>query len=128
MAPPALGSEVNVIRTGVITRYNDNTANVKFNPGRGRPHKVPFTHFVNPPEEVECVELVPVEENAPFETSVPIVDQKALPSPRRRTSIISWATVITLGGAIGVGLFHGLGSKAFELAYHKLAPLLNLPI
>ncbi len=48
MSPPKIGSEVTVARRGKITRYNnDNTANVKFDDGPGRPHKLSFDD-INP--------------------------------------------------------------------------------
>ncbi len=42
---------------------------------------------------------------------------------RRSRRILSWATVITLTGALAAGIFHALGAKLFERAWTYL----NLP-
>ena len=48
MSPPTIGSEIEVRRSGKITRYNnDNTMNVKLNQGPGRPHKVRFADVLH---------------------------------------------------------------------------------
>lgn len=110
MAPPEIGSEVPILRNGVITRYNDdNTVNVKFDSGPGRPHKVAFKH-VNPPA------LPPVH---PFEALHPLPALDPLPPSEEKKGKggLFWTAVLTVIGGIAVGVSHALGHRILDAVW-----------
>ena len=139
MAPPDVGSTVPFIRLGKITRHNDDdTVNVKFDSGRGRPYKVPLTNipetcndsFVYPPS---C----PQQGKFNFEALKPLPPLPPLPSSRdrdciapppeasRNRSLLSWTTLLTVAGTIALGISHGVGSKLVYEIWPIIRPLLG---
>ncbi len=41
--------------------------------------------------------------------------------PRKKTSsrILSWATLVAAGGALAIGILHGMGASLFEALWHR---------
>jgi hypothetical protein len=117
MAPPDVGSEVHVRLPGRITRYNnDNTVNIKLDSRPGRPRKVPFEHVLTPPV-AEPVSRLP----SPSEG-----DTCSEPAQKASASrLLSWATFVSVAGAIVLGIFHGIGTKILEVFWPYLRPLLR---
>jgi hypothetical protein len=118
MAPPDVGSEVHVRLPGRITRYNnDNTVNVKLDSKPGRPRKVPFEHVLTTPVAAE-----------PAATPPPAVGGDTCSEPAEKVSafrLLSWATLLSVVGAIALGIFHGIGTKVLEVLWPYLRSLLR---
>jgi hypothetical protein len=123
MSPPTIGSEVEVRRTGKVTRYNnDNTLNVKLKEGRGRPHKVHFADVLHP-------HATPAQE-APSGTSAltPLAPLPALPpleiqeaKPKRGGHLLGIGTIVTVLGMVGAGIFHGMGVQLWNALWGALS-------
>lgn len=123
MSPPAIGSEIEVRRSGKITRYNnDNTVNVKLNQGPGRPHKVRFTDVLHPAP-------VPTQE-LPSAALPALVPLPALPPlephegrPKKRGRLLSIGTIVAVIGMVGAGIFHGMGVQLWNAIWSALTGL-----
>lgn len=125
MSPPTIGSEIDVRRTGRITRYNnDNTLNVKLKEGRGRPHRISFADVLHP-------NPVPAQETPNCSASLPaLVPRPALPPlesheerPRKSGRLLSIGTIIAVIGMVGAGIFHGMGVQLWNAIWSALTGL-----
>lgn len=118
MAPPEVGSEVPVRLSGRITRYNnDNTVNIKLDGRRGRPRKVPFEHVLTAPTTTEPAAALP-----------PARGGDACSEPAQKASasrLLSWASFLTVGGAVALGVFHGIGTKIVDVVWPYVRALLR---
>ena len=120
MSPPTIGSEIEVRRSGKITRYNnDNTLNVKLKSGRGRPHKVPFGDVIHPVTvaSVPANDICPVSPLPALEPIPALPPMNSTPPERRRsrTGLII-GSVLTIGGMIIAGVFHEIGQNLWKVA------------
>ena len=138
MAPPDVGSTVPFIRLGKITRHNDDdTVNVKFDSGRGRPYKVPLTNipetrnesFVYPPcrpqGQFNFGALKPSPPSLPESSTRDVTCIAPPPETSRKRSLLSWTTFLTVTGAIALGISHGVGSKLVDEIWPIIRPLLG---
>lgn len=113
MAPPVIGSEVPVVRNGVIKGYNrDNTANVKFGKKPGRPHKVPFEHILNdsPPATPPPLPFVALKPLPPLEPLPP-------PEEKKGKGGLFWTVTVASLGGIGLGVSHALGHRMLDMVW-----------
>jgi hypothetical protein len=118
MAPPDVGTEYSFRVNGRVTSHNeDGTFNVKFDSKPGRPHKKSLNDVV-PPSLPLMEALLPA-----MNGDEKVASERASRPSRRRW--IGWAFCgATVGGGIAAGIFHGLGTKLFELLWSRVAPLL----
>jgi hypothetical protein len=66
-----------------------------------------------PPKTI--VELVACKEEEPART--PVIDDLNIRKPRSTANILGWGSLLTVGGAIGVGIFHGIGNKILDAVW-----------
>lgn len=112
-APPIIGSEVPVMRNGVIKGYNkDNTANVKFGNKPGRPHKVPFEHILNDsqPATPPPLPFVALKTLPPMEPLLRLEEKKGKGG-------LFWTLALAALGGIGLGVSHALGHRILEMVW-----------
>jgi hypothetical protein len=124
MAPPDVGSDVAVRRSGKVTRYNDdNTVNVKFDSGRGRPHKIKFGDVLDRSLDCESATATVLEPLPPFSPLPSLGTMVASNKGVQRSKkfyVLSWATAAAVAGAIGIGILHGMGARLFEMMWPHL--------
>jgi hypothetical protein len=126
MAPPSVGSEVPVTRVGRVTRHNDDeTVNIKFDRRPGAPRKV-HLKYINlgppplPPKTI--VELVACKGE---EQRTPIIEDLGIRRSRSTANVIGWGSFLTVAGAIGVGVFHGIGNRILDAIWPYLEAVLR---
>ncbi|MDQ8700738.1 hypothetical protein [Hyphomicrobium sp. LHD-15] len=117
MSPPTIGSEIEVRRTGKVTRYNDdNTLNVKLKEGRGRPHKVRFADILHPPTGSQpapaTTSFTTLPALAPIPPLPPLEAQEEKPNNSGR--LLGIGTIVTVLGMIVAGIFHGVGVQLWS--------------
>ncbi|MGE3229369.1 MAG: hypothetical protein AB7J30_08020 [Hyphomicrobium sp.] len=122
MSPPAIGSEIEVRRSGKITRYNnDNTVNVKLNQGPGRPHKVRFTDVLHP---TPAPSRDPPSNSTALPALVPLPASPPQESHKERTRkggrLLSIGTIVAVIGMVGAGIFHGMGVQLWNALWSAL--------
>jgi hypothetical protein len=54
----------------------------------------------------------------------PLPPLPSLWGTKKKRRLLSWATVLTVAGAIGVGIFHGVGRKIFDAVWPHLQAVL----
>jgi hypothetical protein len=117
MAPP-VGEEVFVSTKGRVTRHNDDgTFNVKVGNRPGRPFKKSSADLVRPP-----LPLIPAVPAAPPKED----DCSEGPQKGSKGRLVSWASVLTIGGAVVLGVFHGIGTKMVEIVWPYIRALARL--
>lgn len=123
MAPPPVGETAPVIVDMYVTRHNDDgTVNMKRSKKPGAPYKVPIERIQTgppplPPKTV--VELIdsqmPECKEEPART--PVIEDLGIRPSRSTANVIGWGSFLTIAGAIGVGIFHGIGNKILDAVW-----------
>lgn len=119
MAPPEVGSEILVSTKARITSHNeDGTFNVKIGNRRGRPFKKSKADIVPPP--LPLIAAVPPPPRSGKEDGCTDGQQTG-----SRGRLLSWASFLTVGGAVVLGMFHGVGTKIVDIVWPYLRALLR---
>ena len=110
MAPP-VGAEINVRDKAYVTSHNeDGTFNYKKKKKAGAPYKGRDSDLV--PPAVPLMAAVPA---VPQEPTVPQVCDEQAPARGSGRAIV-WG-IASVVGAIGVGIFHGIGARVLDAVW-----------
>lgn len=129
MAPPPVGETASVVFDMYVTRHNDDgTVNVKRSKKPGAPFKVPVERIQSGPPPLppkSAFDLIA--SNAPDckgAAPTPGVDV-GIRTTRSKANMIGWGSFLTVTGAIGVGIFHGVGNKILDAIWPYLEAVLR---